>query len=268
MFTVKMTQNKMDEKPTPNEATPQSDMLWDLIKEDRDEEIESMLLEMNERDRENLLNGCLVEENLDETNVDNLFEESEEEIYKECAGHVGKEQLKGEKKNAKGKRKDNVQTDKDFAEIMNEIHEGATHQRAKRMDFMSYTKAGLESETPHKITFKNKTRTFQGLMSRFFIALWHWFQSLASSVALKFQQFGDDPLMNNKARPLFQAVVFGSFKTLKVFMQNGVDLCQVDENKYNILHYLIVVSHIDDDFEGTAVKIYKRLLKVKITCLV
>ncbi len=254
----------MDGKPTPNEAAPQSDILWDLIKEDNDEEIENMLLKMNETDRENLLNGDLVKKNEDETNLDKVYEGSEEEMNKEHAGDVRKEQREGEKKNTKGKRKDNVKTDEDFAEIMNGINE-EMHHRAKRMDFMSYTMPEIESETPHKIKFKNKTRTFKGLMSRFFIALWHWFQSLASSVVLKFQQFGHDPLMNNKARPLFQAVVFGSFKTLKVFIRNGIDLCQVDENKYNILHYLIVVSHIDDDFEGTAAKIYKRLLKVKIT---
>ena len=62
---------------------------------------------------------------------------------------------------------------------------------------------------------------------------------------------------------LFQAVVFASFKVLKVLLQNNVNLYQrVPGSNWNIIHYLIVISKYDEVFEEKAVKIYTTLQKI------
>ncbi len=71
----------------------------------------------------------------------------------------------------------------------------------------------------------------------------------------------DETVLTNKSRPIFQAVIFGSFKCLRVFLKHGANIYQVDKNKNNIIHYLIIVSYGDGTFEKFAVKFYKQLLK-------
>ncbi len=71
----------------------------------------------------------------------------------------------------------------------------------------------------------------------------------------------DETVLTNKSRPIFQAVIFGSFKCLRVFLKHGANIYQVDKNKNNIIHYLIIVSYGDSAFEKFAVKFYKQLLK-------
>ena len=69
-----------------------------------------------------------------------------------------------------------------------------------------------------------------------------------------------DKGLRDDTRPLFQCVTFGSFNILKVLLKHGADILQVAENQWNIIHYLIIVSRENENFEGKAVQIYKRLL--------
>ena len=66
--------------------------------------------------------------------------------------------------------------------------------------------------------------------------------------------------LRDDTRPLFQCVTFGSYKILRVLLKHGADIFQVAENQWNIIHYLIIVSRENENFEGKAVQIYKRLL--------
>ena len=66
--------------------------------------------------------------------------------------------------------------------------------------------------------------------------------------------------LQDDSRPLFQCVTFGSFNISKVLMKHGADILQVAENQWNIIHYLIAVSHENEKFESKAVQIYKGLL--------
>ena len=67
--------------------------------------------------------------------------------------------------------------------------------------------------------------------------------------------------LHDDSRPLFQCVTFGSFNILRVLLKHGADILQVAENRWNVIHYLIVVSHENVKFEGKAVQIYRRLLE-------
>ena len=67
--------------------------------------------------------------------------------------------------------------------------------------------------------------------------------------------------LHDDSRLLFQCVTFGSFNILKVLLKHGSDILQVAENQWNVIHYLIIVSHENENFEGKAVQIYKRLLE-------
>ena len=69
-----------------------------------------------------------------------------------------------------------------------------------------------------------------------------------------------DKGLRDDTRPLFQSVTFGSFNILKVLLKHGANILQVAENHWNIIHYLIIVSRENENFEGKAVQIYKRLL--------
>ena len=69
-----------------------------------------------------------------------------------------------------------------------------------------------------------------------------------------------DKGLRDDTRSLFQCVTFDSFNILKVLLKHGADILQVAENQWNIIHYLIIVSRENENFEGKAVQIYKRLL--------
>ena len=69
-----------------------------------------------------------------------------------------------------------------------------------------------------------------------------------------------DKGLHDDSRPLFQCVTFGSFNILKVLLKHGANILQVAENQWNIIHYLIAVSHENEKFESKAVNIFKRLL--------
>ena len=65
--------------------------------------------------------------------------------------------------------------------------------------------------------------------------------------------------LRDESRPLFTCIVFGSFDVLKIFVKHDVSLHQVAEHGWNIIHYLVLVSHYDTNYESKAVEIYKRL---------
>ncbi len=66
--------------------------------------------------------------------------------------------------------------------------------------------------------------------------------------------------LQDDSRPLFQSLIFGSFCVFRALLNHGADLFQTAENGWNIVHYLIVVSHENNKYEQKAVSIYKQLL--------
>ncbi len=66
--------------------------------------------------------------------------------------------------------------------------------------------------------------------------------------------------LQDESRPLFQCVLFGSFDVLRVLLGAGADVLQAPENRWNILHYLVIVSHENKKYEERAVHIYNQLL--------
>ena len=67
--------------------------------------------------------------------------------------------------------------------------------------------------------------------------------------------------LNQESRPLFQAIMFGSFDCVCTLINSGADILQQERHGWNVIHYLIVVSFCSLDYEPKAVKIYKQLLK-------
>ena len=72
---------------------------------------------------------------------------------------------------------------------------------------------------------------------------------------------GKNSDLRDESRPLFTCIIFGSFDVLKVLLKYEVSLLQVAERIWNIIHYLISVSHHDTSYEPKAVSIYGRLRK-------
>ena len=66
-----------------------------------------------------------------------------------------------------------------------------------------------------------------------------------------------------KPSPLvFDAVTKNKFLCLRVLLDNGFSLKIKDPNGWNILHYLIAISHNDPSYEERAVAIWTQLLKI------
>ncbi len=66
--------------------------------------------------------------------------------------------------------------------------------------------------------------------------------------------------LQKESRPLFQAVMFGSFECVEVLRNLGANILQQEKHGWNIVHYLAVVSYFSLDYETKAVKIFKKLI--------
>ena len=60
---------------------------------------------------------------------------------------------------------------------------------------------------------------------------------------------------------LFEAVTLGKFACVSILLENGFTFETRDTNGWNILHYLIAVSHFDPSYEVTAVDIWRNVQK-------
>ena len=64
--------------------------------------------------------------------------------------------------------------------------------------------------------------------------------------------------LRDESRPFFTCIIFGSFEVLKIFLKYDVSLLQVAEHGWNIIHYLIFVSHHDTSYEPKAMNIHEK----------
>ena len=60
-------------------------------------------------------------------------------------------------------------------------------------------------------------------------------------------------------KPLLLAVAFASRNVVEVFLEHGIDVCQVDVRDNNIIHALVNLSHLNETTEANMVKMYKWL---------
>lgn len=70
----------------------------------------------------------------------------------------------------------------------------------------------------------------------------------------------DKRALQKESRPLFQAVMFGSFDVVQTLRDLGANVLQQEKHGWNIIHYLILVSYHNEEYESKAVCIYKKLL--------
>ncbi len=63
-----------------------------------------------------------------------------------------------------------------------------------------------------------------------------------------------------EAIPLvFEAIIRGQLHVAKLLHEHGAKFYVTDANGWNIIHYLIVLSHLHNNYENVAVRLYKKL---------
>ncbi len=58
---------------------------------------------------------------------------------------------------------------------------------------------------------------------------------------------------------IFEAIILGYFDLVKILHRNGASFCVTDTHGWNILHYLIVLSYKQPNYESSAARLFNKL---------